>query len=484
MDDKPAGSSDTVPPSSWLPSVGRALAFLLAVTILGPQPVVLPLAGAFRAAQEAQVRQDYAAQADALAEAAVRMPYASHVVYRAGLAEISAGRFDAAIRHISAAAELDGWTYTRHTALGDAYSGLGQVEAALAEWELALAENSQDQDLLARLATNYERAGRYSDAIEILSRLVQLRNGDVSAYYRLALLTAATDPPAALARLAVLSEIRPEYGGVASVLRAAIEAGSVAGERSYLFARVGFAFVQLDEWGLAELALGQAIAADPGYADAHAYLGLASDMQGKDGRRSYDTALELDPDSPLISYLLGLHWRRLGDSRSALPYLEKAFALDPSNPALAAEIGGAYGSMGDLLLAERWLVDAVRLGEQDPAFWLLLARFYIDNEFNVAEAGLPAARMAVGLRPDSALAADALGHALVLTGDTINGRKMLERALALDPTLASAHYHLGLLMARQGAWLDAEALLQRTLALDPEGPYGRMALRALAELPP
>jgi tetratricopeptide (TPR) repeat protein len=92
--------------------------------------------------------------------------------------------------------------------------------------------------------------------------------------------------------------------------------------------------------------------------------------------------------------------------------------------------------------------------------------------------------MAVGLNPDSALAADALGYALLLTGDLVNAEKMLLHALELDNALPSGYYHLGLLYARQARWADAAIVLDHTLKLDPDGKYGGLALTALATLSP
>ena len=191
--------------------------------------------------------------------------------------------------------------------------------------------------------------------------------------------------------------------------------------------------IQLGEWPLAEVALTQAVNRDGGYADAFAYLGLAQDMQAKDGLPTYEQALVLAPEFAAGAVLDGAALApRWATPNSALPYLKTAQALDPQNPAVAAEIGGAYAALGDLTSAEIWFAEAVRKDEQNPAFWLLLARFYVDNEYHMEELGLPAARMAVGLNPESALAADALGYALVLTGDLANAEKMLLRALELD----------------------------------------------------
>ncbi|MCC7359586.1 MAG: tetratricopeptide repeat protein [Anaerolineales bacterium] len=468
-------------PAAW-PAILRAALLLAAVALLGAQPVVLPIAEKWLAAQTATAAQDYTAAAQALAEVAARLPYSAQAQHRAGLAAISAERFDDAIRYLKAAAALDGWTATRHTALGDAYLAQGNLEAALAEWELALADLPNDDALLVRLANNYETAGRYADAVTTLNALAAVRPNDPTVFYRLAVLTAATAPNDAPPRLALVAAQSPDLAPAVQLLLDAIAAGQANGNPEVTFAKVGYAFEQLSEWRLAELALAQAVAINPNYADAYVYLGLAQDMQGKDGAPAYEQAVTLAPDSPVAQFYLGLHYRRTGDSQTALTYLLAAQQLDQANPAIAAEVGGAYAAIGDLTLAENWLTQAVTLDEQDVRWWLLLARFYVDNEYRVADFGLPAARQAVALAPDNAQALDNLGFALVLTGDLANGQKLLEQALALDPQAPSVYYHLGVLHSRQGQTADAELMLNHALALDPDGYYGGLALQALARL--
>jgi tetratricopeptide (TPR) repeat protein len=485
MPDRPSSAPGGSPRAMFWDQAGwRALAALALILLLGLQPVPLAVTAAFRSAQSAAARQDYAAAADLLASAAARLPYDGSLVYRAGLADISAERFESAVERLQSAAALDGWTPARRVALGDAYLGLGDRASALAQWELALEDLPEDDGLLARLANSYEAEGRYADAIATLNALARVRVGDPAVPYRLALLTAVTAPADALARLTRVADLSPDLAPQAQAIRRAIEAGLAAGDEAYTFGRVGLALIQFKEWGLAELALRRAAALNPEYADAQAYLGFALDMQGQDGRAAYEAALNLAPDSPLPKYFLGLYWRRHGEAGTALNFLQEAQALDPENPALAAEVGETYAVLRDLPNAEVWFTEAVRLAPENADFWLLLARFYVEHEYHVADLGLPAARMAAGLNPESALAADALGHALVLTGDHTNGEKGLERAIALDPQLPSAYYHLGLLYTAQGRTKEAQAALNHALALDPQGAYGGLALRALAQLPP
>lgn len=466
------------------PSAGlRVVVLFAALTLLGPQAAPLGVAESLRRAEAATAQQDYAAAADALAEAARRLPYDAKIVQRAGLADISAGRFDSAVARLQSAAALSGWTPGLRVAIGDAYLGKGDRAAAIAQWEEALAELPNEDALLARLASAYEADGRFTQAAEMLNRRLQAGRRDPAMLYRLALITAATAPAEAVAPLTVAAEVPSEFASAARRLRSAVQEAQAQGIPAYTFGRVGYELVQLQEWALAEQALNQAVTLDPTYADAHAYLGLAQDSQGRDGRASYERAVQLAPQSPLIHYLFGLHYRRQGESAQALPYLRAAQQLDPQNPAIAAEIGGAYAAQGDLLNAEVAFTHAVELAPDDAKFWLLLARFYVDNEFKVAELGLPAARQAAGLDESNALAADAHGYALIVTGDLVNGRKQLERALALEPNLPSAYYHLGRLYQIQNKVEEARAALNHALALDPQGPVGRQALQALASLP-
>lgn len=464
--------------------VGWRMAVLLAALVaLSPNALPLSVTENFRRAEAASAAGDYAAAADALANAAARLPYDGYLEYRAGLADISAQLFEPAIRRLRRAGDLLGWNMALRVALGDAYLGYGDRAAAVEQWELALSDLPADRALLTRLANNYEALGRYPDAIHALNRQAQAGDADPALLYRLALLTAVTEPVNAIARLNVVINVPGPLTSQAQSLLQAVEGGLNEGDDAYTFGRVGYVLIQLKEWALAEHALVQAVTLNPEYADANAYLGLALDMQKKDGEAAYAEAVRLQPDSPLAQYLFGLHYRQAGESTRALPYLQAAQKLDPENPAIAAEIAGAYTAQNDLINAEAWFSKAVTLAPGSAEFWLLLARFHVDNDYKVVEQGLPAARMAVGLDPNSAPAADALGYALVLTGDFVNGEKSLQKALQLDPNLASAYYHYGLFYTAQNKTEQAKDALNHALALDPQGPVGSLALKALATLP-
>jgi len=455
----------------------------LLVLLLSPQPISLGLQKAFLTAQQAVRQNDPAALAPALAEAAARLAYDATLAQRAALAELAVKQFDAALRHTQQAATLEGWSVEKRLIMGDAYAGKGDLAAAITQWEQAQQLAPHRPEALLRLSQAYETLGRYAEATTALNTLAQTQATDATIYYRLVLLSAAVNPHEAASRLVTALDLNPTLADRLRPLLTALEDSQATGDDAYLFGRVGFELIQLKEWGLAEIALKRATELNHTYADAFTYLGFALDMQKKESLAAYDTALRLTPNSPLVNFFYGLHWRRLGESRQALPYLQQAQTLDPQNPAIAAEIGGAHASLGDLTQAEQWFSQAVELAPRDADFWLLLARFSAEQEFHVAETGLPAARMAVGLASTNSDAHDALGYALFLTDDLINAEKALLEALRLNPTSPAGYYHLGLLYARLGKTEEAKAALDHVLAIDTEGAYGAQALRARAVLP-
>src|SRR3990172_8409461 len=135
-------------------AAARGLALVALILILPPQPLPLAIPQAFRTAQDKTAQKEYDVAAAALENAAARLPYDGYVAYRAGIAEISAQHFDAAIRHLLVSAAIEGWTPTKRIALGDAYLGRGDRVVALVQWELARKDTPDDDGLLVRLANN------------------------------------------------------------------------------------------------------------------------------------------------------------------------------------------------------------------------------------------------------------------------------------------------------------------------------------------
>lgn len=427
---------------------------------------------------------DPAIAAGALARAAVLRPWDAGLHAQAGQAALQAGQFETAQRYLLRAIALGNNTPETYIALGDAFAAAGDWAEAIKEWEIARLQTPSDAGLLRRLARAYEARGEFTQAADALRGIAAAKPDDAPSLYRLALILAAADPPAARAPLSAAVAADESLQPATAQLESALRAGELSEHPAYEAGRVAVALIGLEEWALAGVSLDRALALDPNYGEAYAYRGLVRDRLGQDGLDDYQRAIALAPDSALAHALLGLHWRRAGQNALAILELERAYDLDPQNAAICAELGGAYGAAGNVTAAELWFKEAVRLAPENGDFWTLLAQFYLGNEIAVRELGLPAALNAVAYAPESAAAHDALGWALYLTGTANTAEKELARALELDPDLAAAHYHLGVLRAALGQSDEARAAFTRALELDPQGRYGLLAGRALERLGP
>ena len=80
----------------------------------------------------------------------------------------------------------------------------------------------------------------------------------------------------------------------------------------------------------------------------------------------------------------------------------------------------------------------------------MMAQFCVDNELQIREIGLPAARQAVDLAPEDAANLDILGQVMSALQDEISAERFLQQAIDKDLDFAPARLHLAQLYLRQG----------------------------------
>ncbi len=268
-------------------------------------------------------------------------------------------------------------------------------------------------------------------------------------------------------------------------LLAVLQEPGTADSSAYASALVGRVLLGEQQWALAARHLARALADNPDYADAHAYLGYALDQMGDpdEARPHLLQVVELMPDSAVAHTFLGLHYDRLGNVAAARAEYEIAYDLDPENPATCVEIGHTWAAERRYVAAEIWLEEAVSLQPDDPALWEILTRFYLDHNITGEGQGMEAAAELVTLSPDDARAHDLRGWAALQVGDYDAAQESLLQATSLDPMLASAHYHLGLLWAAQADYEKAQEAFVRALDLDTTGEFVPLVERAMDEIP-
>jgi len=197
--------------------------------------------------------------------------------------------------------------------------------------------------------------------------------------------------------------------------------------------------------------LERAIALDPEFAEAWAYLGEARQYTASDldPLVALETALELDPASIAANTFNALFWQRQYEYELALGYLQMTAKLDPDNPVYLVEIGNLVALLGDLDAGEDYYRQAIALSSNDPKYVREFLKFSIQFNLNLHDVALPVARKLVVLNPKNPISLDLMGDILLRLGDMFNAERFFLRALAQDPEYDQAHLHLGQLYLNQ-----------------------------------
>jgi tetratricopeptide (TPR) repeat protein len=400
--------------------------------------------------QRASTANSYVEMAEHYTRAAQRMPWRADLYQLAGHAYYHATEYALADRAYQRAFErhelsADGWV-----AWGDVNYLNADSERAYEIWAQALAQKDQSDELYARLSQMNEANEEYSQAAAYLQSYVSSHGEDTAARYRLGLLLMLSNPNHSLSELTSAAQLDPALDPAVQTLRTALNLASLSDSASERSVVIGRGLGLVGEWPLARAAFQGAIEADAKNAEAWAWLGEAYQHTELEGRAELDRALELNPNSPSIHGLRGLHFQRLGNFREALHEFQVAARLEPDNPAWQVSIGEAHAKLGDLIRALEAYRAATDLAPEDASYWRLLAIFCAQNYVNVKDIGVPAAQKAVVLAPEDASSLDTLGWLLILDARHAEAEQILAHALELDAGNASAHIHLGMLDLQNG----------------------------------
>ena len=347
----------------------------------------------------------------------------------------------------------------------------------------AVSRNALQESDLRQTIANAFQARSWWRALAALHGLVALRPDDNDAQSLLSMVEALLLPDQSAATIDALAARDPRWGARLDDLRKFIAVRSTFAPET-ADTRLGAIYIGLNQYELADDVLTRAVNRNPAFGEALAYLAFAHAKLHRPALGIMQQAIALAPNSPLTRIMVGLTWKTLGRNNEARAEFERAYALDPTNPSTALEIANTHRAQSSSAFAEVWLKEAVRLSGGDLRFRIVLAQFYVDDNYRVLDAGLPFAQQLVLDAPDSAEAHDALGWAYFLLGGLDRAAEQLARALTLDPTLARIHLHRGALLEAQGNSADAINEYHRAAELDPDGAFGTLAIRALERLNP
>lgn len=454
---------------------------VLALTALSPSAVFIPLSEHVRAASQALSRSKWTTALDSL-EAAISLEpalWSAHL--QAASIALRSEDAERALLHLELYHPLapDSGIYCL-----EAQADIMQDEIPSAEqaWQKANGSCPDETAYYQALLRHYWNQNDLTSARSVLEEWIELGGEDPQSYLQLGILLAATQPEDAIDPLRKAQQLSEKPIPLASALIRAIEDAREANLPAYTLASVGQTLTRYTEWTPAVWAFEAALALDPEYAQAHAYLGLALDRSGQDGFEHMQTAVSEQPQNPLAYAFLAYHWQMKAQPTIAKIYLEIAARLDATNPAISAQLAQVFADLGDLEAAKNALRISVTLAPEDAQFWYLLARFSIERGIEIQTLGIPAARNALLLDRQNPAGLVLLGYAHLTLGNFDLAERLLWRAVQMNPKLAETQYYLGLLRRMQGDPDRARAAWEYARLLDPDGAIHELAGRMLQTL--
>ncbi len=410
---------------------------------------------------------DYGLAADYVRTALVRQPW--NATLHVKLAEALALQQDEAeAQQTLAEAERLGADAALAEQLRAMWAGQAQRYAEAAQhWLQVSARHPWDAVAYRQAVEAAAQAAQWDVARNTAERWVSALNSS-EAHFTLGKFLAFDDPAAAQAQWQLSGDER------AQPFQQALQQP----DQSLQWVLLGRAYLAQNDLALAQRAFDEAVAINPGYAEAQAFAGFVRDQRGDDGITWLDRAVELAPDLIVARYFRARHLWERADLSGALADLQYAIQRDPANALLAAEIGRVYVQRSDFANAEKWLTQARDLKPQDVAIWKSLAELYVGRTYGTPDQAVATAQQVVALAPDDAEAHVWLGRAYLRSGDRGGAERELKEAVRLDSQSAPAHFYLGRLYGRETEAGRIE--YERAVTLDPKGPIGMAAKRVLA----
>ncbi len=461
------------PVKPWQLFLRLLIPMLWAVALhLGPRPAAYD--AALVTAWQARLLDHPAQESQALQSAVALEPGRADLWERIGQLSVETQDWDQAIRAYRQEERMGALSSSGRRALGEVYWQQGEPSSAIEVWKPLMLSGEAGQELFQKVYDRQRADRAYSGAVQTLYLWKNLEPLNAEVLYNLGVLMLDTEPAQAIDLLDQAARQDTNLMQKVYALREAVEAQ----DRTSL--SMGQALSRLGEWDQAELFFAKATIEEPDNPEAWTYLAESMDQMGESGIDAFQHALQLDPTSVIARAGAALHFRRQGSLDLALTYLKSLARQQPDKAVWQLEIGSTLAMDGELRDAMTYFQRALELEPDNAYYWSVVAAFSADNTYDLSGTGLPAARQALLLSPNTPEYLDLMGVVFIRLEDFTSAERFLQQALQKDAKLASAQLHLGQLYLQQGRTdLAYKSLTQAETLAGETSQIGKLAGRLL-----
>jgi tetratricopeptide (TPR) repeat protein len=331
-------------------------------------------------------------------------------------------------------------------------------------------DRSEDQEIIPEtdhlsIAEQHIMELDLESAKETLVAALESDPDDPEVNFLLGLIFAITEPDRASGYLAKSAELDANLYDHAHKMIATVKRSDFAEDEAYRLVQIGQAIGGIGNWHLPNAAFKEAVAENPEYSEAWAYLSMSEMQLGQDPSSSLETALALNNLSISANIFYAQYLASEDRPHEGLPHIHTALEQDPENLTLIYEAGHYNAEMGNLLEAYSYYEDAILRKPDEFETWYQLANFSLNYEHQVAQIGLPAARKSLLISPNDPDALILLGRAYSQLGNPLLGVKLIDQALQISQDNINALYYLGIIHISLGKNAEAESYLYQVISL-------------------
>lgn len=252
--------------------------------------------------------------------------------------------------------------------LGNIYLQKGQIDDAIYQYRMSLQINPNDAKTYNNLGNAYLRQDWLNDAISKYTEALQLDPNFIDAYQN----------------LAIAYSRQKRFAQAIAQLKQAI---SLEPKNTSLYSQLGEVYYQMGDYGAAILEYKMALTTKQNLAEAHYGLAICYNKLGlvDDEIRAYKEALAIKPDMLAALVNLGNAYFGKQNYDAAIQQYNKAIRIKPDDGGVHYNLGAAYSNKADYEQAVAEYLEAVKIEpKMGDAHYGLAFGFYKLKKYDLA----------------------------------------------------------------------------------------------------